>query len=159
MTSVRVIGCGNPDAGDDALGPLAVRAARFRLPDDVEIVEARSGARVIDLLGGVDGVVLVDAVLSSPGSETLGSTIRLDASAGYVPASVRTSLSSHGLGLSEAVMLAASVGPLPRIVILGLEAHNTEVGSGLSPQVTAQLGALVRSIVEEVSVMMGVPVP
>ena len=42
---VRVIGCGNPEAGDDAVGPARGRAARAdACPPDVEVVEARTGA-------------------------------------------------------------------------------------------------------------------
>jgi hydrogenase maturation protease len=96
MTRVRVIGCGNLDAGDDALGILAVRAARSLVPDEVEVVEAGSGARVVDLLRDADSVVVVDAVLgvATDGSVgSAGSVIRLDASSGDVPAGVRTSLS------------------------------------------------------------------
>jgi hydrogenase maturation protease len=155
MTRVRVIGCGNIDAGDDALGLLAVRRVRPLLPESVEVVEAGSGAHVVDLLQNVDGVVVVDAILA--GVESNGATIRVDVRIGEVPVEVRTSLSSHGLGLPEAMMLAAAVGlPLPKIVILGLVARNTEIGSGLSPEVAAQLGALVQAIVHEVSVLKGV---
>ena len=154
MTRVRVIGCGNIDAGDDALGLLATRRVRPLLPDSVEIAEAGSGAHLVELLQNVDGVVVVDAILA--GVESKGATIRLDVRVGEVPAGVRTSLSSHGLGLPEAMMLAAAVGlPLPKIVILGLEARNTEIGSGLSPEVAGQLDALVRAIVHEVSVLRG----
>jgi hydrogenase maturation protease len=97
----------------------------------------------------------VDAILA--GVESNGATIRVDVRIGEVPVEVRTSLSSHGLGLPEAMMLAAAVGlPLPKIVILGLVARNTEIGSGLSPEVAAQLGALVQAIVHEVSVLKGV---
>lgn len=158
MTRVRVIGCGNIDAGDDALGILAARRVRPLLHDSVEVVEAGSGAHVVDLLQNVDGVVVADAILA--GGESDGGTIRLSVSVGEFPVGVRTSLSSHGLGLPEAMMLAAAVGlPLPRIVILGLEARNTEIGSGLSPEVEGQLDALVHAIVHEVSVLRGVLVP
>jgi hydrogenase maturation protease len=165
VARVRVVGCGNPDAGDDALGLLAARAAQQILTDDVEVVEAGSGARVMDLLRNVDDVVVVDAVLGGatggPGDPDGPDepVIRLDASSGEVPTGVRTSLSSHGLGLADALMLAAALGPLPRIVILGLAARNTEIGSGLSRDVNEHFDALVRAIVAEVSAMRGASVP
>jgi hydrogenase maturation protease len=158
MTRVRVIGCGNPDAGDDALGVLAVRAARERLPETVEVVEAGSATRVIDLLEQVEAVVLVDAV-RTPGGATDGSLIRLDATAGEISAGIRTSLSSHGLGLAEVFGLAAVVGPLPKIVVLGLDADHTAMGSGLSPHVVAQLPTLVEAVVAEATRLMEEPVP
>lgn len=155
---VRVIGCGNPDAGDDALGLLSVRSARERLPATVEVIEAGTATRVVDLLEDVDAVVLVDAVRSvgvSPGD----GVIRLVAEGGEVLLGVRTSLSSHGLGLAEVLGLASAVGPLPRVVFLGIEADHVGMGSGLSEQVAAGLPALVDSVVAEARTLAGEPVP
>lgn len=158
MTRVRVIGCGSPEAGDDALGLMAVRAARERIPEAVETIEAGTAARVIDLLEDVDAVVLVDAV-RSVGVETDGGLIRLVAAGSEVLMGVRTSLSSHGLGLAEVLGLASAVGPLPRVVFLGLEADHTTMGSGLSPHVAAGLPELVDAVVAEVSTLAEAPAP
>lgn len=158
MKRVRVIGCGNPDAGDDALGLMAVRSARERIPETVETIEAGTAARVIDLLEDVDAVVLVDAV-RSVGMETDGGLIRLVAAGSEVLMGVRTSLSSHGLGLVEVLGLASAVGPLPRVVFLGLEAGRTTMGSGLSPHVAAGLPGLVDAVVAEVSTLTEAPAP
>ena len=72
MTRVRVIGCGNPEAGDDAVGLLAVRAARASLPSSIDVVEAGLALRVLDLLDGVDAVVVVDAVRAPEGRRVAG---------------------------------------------------------------------------------------
>ena len=81
--------------------------------------------------------------------------IRLDTGSGRIPGGVRTSLSTHGMGLIDALTLAETVGRLPRILVLGLEAHNTEVGSGLSSEVSSHLEDLVDGIADEVSTLMG----
>ena len=158
MSRVRVIGCGNPDAGDDALGLLAVRSARERVPDTVEVIEAGTSARVIDLLSDVDAVVLVDAV-RSVGAATDAGVIRVVAVGDEVLLGVRTSLSSHGLGLAEMLGLAAAIGPLPHVVFLGLEADHVAMGSGLSAPVAAGLPVLVDAVVAEAHTLAEGPVP
>jgi hydrogenase maturation protease len=158
MNRVRVIGCGNRDAGDDALGLIAVRSARERLPETVEVIEAGTPARVIDLLADVDAVVLVDAVRSA-GAATDGGVIRLVAVGGGVFLGVRTSLSSHGLGLAEVLGLASAIGPLPRVVFLGLGADQVAMGSGLSAPVAAGLPKLVDAVVAEALALTEASIP
>jgi len=150
MGRVRVIGCGNLDAGDDAVGLLAVREARASLPTDVDVVEAGLALRVLDLLDGMDAVVVVDAVRAPAGGREPGALVRAEGGAGGLPAELRTSLSSHGFGLSEAVGLAGAIGPLPKVVFVGVEAADLEAGHGLSPAVAASFPAFVRALIAEV---------
>jgi hydrogenase maturation protease len=155
MGRVRVIGCGNPDAGDDAVGLLAVREARTSLPPAVEVVEAGLALRVLDLLDGVDAVVVVDAVRAPNGRREPGALVRAEGGARGLPAEIRSSLSSHGLGLSEAVGLAGALGPLPRVVFVGVEAADMQAGHGLSPAVVAAFPALVGAVIAEAAELEG----
>lgn len=154
---VRVIGCGNPEAGDDVLGLLAARAARERLPETVDVVEAGVSLRVLDLLEDVEAVVIVDAVRGRGSGRTPGSLVRAEADERGLPVELRGSLSSHGLGLAEAVGLAAAIGPLPRVSFLGVEAGDLTAGAGLSPAVAEALPRLVDAIVDEVASLAGTP--
>ena len=151
MSRVRVVGCGNPDAGDDAVGLLAVREARRSLHPSVEVVEAGPALRVLDLLEGVDAVIVVDGVRTPKGVREPGAIIRAQAGPDGLPAELRSSLSSHGLGLSEAVGLAAALGPLPRVVFLGVEISDVEAGHGLSDAVSSALPELVGEVVNAAS--------
>ena len=155
MGRVRVIGCGNLDAGDDAVGLLAVREARASLPPEVEVVEAGLALRVLDLLDGVDAVVVVDAVRAQHGGRVPGVLIRAEGGSGGLPVELRSSLSSHGLGLSEAVGLAGALGPLPRVVFVGVEVADLVAGHGLSPAVGAAFPALVDAVLGEVEELVG----
>jgi hydrogenase maturation protease len=157
MVRVRVIGCGNPEAGDDATGLLAVRAARARLPSDVQVVEAGVSIRVVDLLEDADAVVIVDAVRAPSGARVAGSLVRAVGDPSGLPAELHGAISSHGIGLAEAVGLAAALGPLPRVVFLGVEADDLTAGRGLSPAVAAALPALVDAIVDEAAALAGSP--
>lgn len=153
MRLVRVIGCGTPDAGDDAVGLLAVRAARERLASmGVEVLESASPLDLVHLLEGADAAVVVDAVRAPSGGRDPGELIRVEAAPGEpLPAELRSSLSSHGLGLAEAVGLAAAFEPTPRVVVLGIEAAEVAAGAGLSPAVAAALPRLVERVLAEVA--------
>ena len=65
-----VIGIGNPDRGDDAVGSLVVRRLGGRVPSSVFLIERNGDAlALIDDWAGSDAVVLVDAAAprGSPG--------------------------------------------------------------------------------------------
>jgi hydrogenase maturation protease len=146
---VRIVGCGNPDAGDDAAGLVAVDRVRSLVPPDVDVVTAPTALHVLDLLEGVDSVLLVDAMRTTGGGREPGHVVRVESGPEGLPATLRSSLSSHGLGLAEAVGLAAALGPVPRVVFLGVEVGDVRAGRGLSPAVDAALPVLVAAIVRE----------
>ena len=150
MTRVRVVGVGNPEAGDDAVGLLGVRAARPELEAlGVEVVETGAGLHVVDLLAGVDAVVIVDAVRESRGARPPGTIVRAEAGPEGLPAELGSSLSSHGFGVAEAVGLAAALDGTPRVVVLGVEVADVVAGHGLSEAVAASLPELVTRVVAE----------
>ncbi len=145
---VRVVGCGNPSAGDDAVGLIAVREVRSELETlpGVEVVEAGPALNVVHLLEGVDAAVVVDAVRSPQGRRSAGEIGRAEPGPDGLPADVATSLSSHGFGLAEAVALAGALGHVPRIVFLGVEVSDVAVGRPLSAAVAGALPRLVELI-------------
>ena len=148
---VRVIACGNPQAGDDALGLLAAEAVRRRVPDDVEVVEAGPATRVLELLDGTEVAIVIDAVRAPDGARTPGTLVRAEGDGDGLPAELRGSLSSHGLGLAEAVGLAAALGHAPRVIFHGVEAAGVEMGSPVSDAVTAAMPALLEAILADVA--------
>ncbi|MGE5225599.1 MAG: hydrogenase maturation protease [Planctomycetaceae bacterium] len=152
MRRARVIGCGNPHAGDDAAGLLVAAALRDRVPEGVEVVEAGPASRVLDLLDGVDVAIVVDAVRSPGGERAPGTLVRAEAGPDGLPASLRSSLSSHGLGVAEAVALAAALGRAPRVVVHGVEAADVGVGSPPSAPVAAALPRLQAAVLADLRV-------
>ena len=158
MAVVRVIGCGNPDAGDDAAGILAVARARDALEAiaGVEVVPQAFPLAIVHLLEGAGAVVVVDAIRSPDGRRPPGALVRAEAGPQGLPAEIRSSLSSHGLGVAEAVGLAAALGPVPRVVVLGVEAGpGVGAGAPLSAGVEAGLPELVRLLLAEVESLAG----
>jgi hydrogenase maturation protease len=117
----QVIGIGSP-SGDDQAGWLVIDALANRLPPDIEIIKLdRPGSTLIPLLENADQVILIDAMQGGglPGEIRHFSK---DDWAGY-----RTGLSSHGLGVFEALMLARELGVLPE----ELDLYGIEIGSVL----------------------------
>jgi hydrogenase maturation protease len=157
MASVRVIACGNPNAGDDGAGVLAVAAVRGRLESlpGVEVVAHASPLEVVHLLEDADAVVVVDAIRTPDGGRAPGTLVRAEAGPDGLPAEIRSSLSSHGLGVAEAVGLAAAIGRVPRVVVLGVEAQTSGLGEVLSGAVERGLPQLGDLVVDEVRDLLG----
>ncbi len=155
MAVVRVIGCGNPDAGDDAAGILAVALAREALEaiPGVEVVPEASPLSIVHLLAGADAAVVVDAIRTQGSGRPVGDLVRAEAGPQGLPAEIRSSLSSHGLGVAEAVGLAAALGPAPRVVVLGVEAAEAAAGAPLSEAVARALPELAGRILEEAAAL------
>ena len=130
-------------------------SSALRALDGVEVVEAGPASKVLDLLDGVDAVVLVDAVRTSDGGRQPGELVRAEAGPSGLPAAIGSSLSSHGFGVADAVALAAALGRMPRVVFFGVEAAGVTMGQRLSPEVENALPQLVARIVEEAAALAG----
>ena len=151
MGTVRVIGCGTPDAGDDAAGLLAVERASEALEaiPGVEVLPLASPLDVLHHLDGADAVVVVDAIRTPGAGRSSGTLLRAVAGPRGLPADLRRSLSSHGFGIVEAYGLASALGPVPRVVVVGVEVEWTGAGQPMSEGVRAALPGLVGSVVHE----------
>lgn len=144
-----VIGLGNPIVSDDGVGIHVARLLRQRIGcrDGVEIREAYSGGiRLMDILTGFDGAIIVDAVApeGAPGAVSLMSVTDLISS--------RNTVSSHDTDLATALEAGRLLGvPLPsRISILGIEAKDVSTfGEELSAEVAGAVPAAVEWILGE----------
>lgn len=147
--AVVVIGVGNPDRGDDGVGPEVLARLAGRVPGSVRLIRLAGAdpAEIMEAWLGSAGAILVDAMVSgaAPGTIT-----RFDAVAGPLPAGVRLA-STHVLGAETAVEVARALGRLPgRLVVYGVEGESFTAGSGLSPVVAAALPGAAERILEEV---------
>ena len=133
-----VIAVGNVFRRDDGAGPeLAARVRTLNLPR-VTVVEALGDVGLIDEWSGHDTVILLDAVRS--GAEP-GTIIRHDLNEAPLPRRWFR-LSSHQLGIADAVELARRLGAIPpRLIFIGIEGADFGNGVGLSPRVNAALDA------------------
>ncbi|HEY0839475.1 MAG TPA: hydrogenase maturation protease [Vulgatibacter sp.] len=136
MTRARVIGLGQSAAGDDGVGVAVVRALRERgLPSGVEVHHLSDPSALAALLDPNVPVVIVDAVLGSSPGELVALTP--DELATHAPLRV----SSHGLGITEAIGLARVLDagadlPVVRIVAVTIT-RPAGYREGLSAEVAA----------------------
>lgn len=147
MRKGLVIGIGNPDRGDDGIGPLVARRLIGRLPPGVAVIE-RTGdvLALIEDWKGSDVVVLVDAAAptTSPGR-----VHRLDLVKDTLPTELSLA-STHAFGVSQAVGLARTLGLLPaNVVVYAIEGASFIPGTPMSPEVSAAADAVVTHIAAE----------
>ena len=129
-----VIGIGNPDRGDDAVGvQVARKVAADRL--DVRVLELHDPSDALDAWAPDDTVVVADAI-SSGGQP--GDIHVVDAVARTLPAGSWAAGGTHAMGIAAVVELARALGRLPRrLVVVGVEAGQFDHGTPMSDAVAA----------------------
>ncbi|MCF8706967.1 hydrogenase maturation protease [Rhizorhapis sp. SPR117] len=143
-----VLGIGNPDRGDDAVGRKVARLLRQMAPDDVEVAEHDGEATA--LLARLDGAAAAYLVDACQSGAPAGTVHRFDVSAAALPQSL-FGLSTHGFGLAEAVELARALGQLPaRCIVYAIEGECFDLGMPLSPATSAAVAKVVRCLGSEI---------
>jgi len=156
---VAVIGIGQSLRGDDAAGLDAIRQWQEEHPETAGRPEVRveaselPGLALLDLLQDAEAAIIVDAVKSSAMPGTIHRINPDDLSAFTSDAQ-----SAHGWGVTETIQLGRKLYPtlknLP-IRLIGIEAEQFSMGSGLSQKVAQTIPALCRTIEDEVQTFLG----
>ena len=132
---VRVIGIGEPAAGDDGVGRVVLERLRSQgVPDDVELHEVRDPTEIVDLLAGAALVVVIDAVIGGRPGEVL------DLRPEELAARGMPAVSTHVVGVLEAIELASVLHaqPQPPVRVVGVAIEPPSgLGAALSPAVAA----------------------
>lgn len=150
---VLVFGLGQPDRGDDAVGPRVVEQVAEQVAEPVGARAGRPGVirtgtgteplTLLDLLAPGDALVLVDAVRTGAGP---GTVLLRDLVTDPLPATGAPA-SGHLIGLDQVLALARSLDRLTGpVVLVGVEAAGFDHGAGLSPAVAAALPAAVGTV-------------
>jgi hydrogenase maturation protease len=129
-----VVGVGNRVRGDDAAGLLAARRlGGIELEGDT--------SALVELLAGEPSAIVIDAVRSGAPP---GTVHRFQVDSTPLPVTLRSSSSSHAVGVSEAIELARALGRLPETVtVLGIEGECFALGAPMSSRVAAAVEAVV----------------
>jgi hydrogenase maturation protease len=107
--------------------------------EPIELIEACDGAAA---------VWIVDAVCSGA---LAGTVHRFDAGNQSLPAAM-FGLSTHRLGLADALEISRTLGRLPpRVVVYGIEGARFEPGRPLTPAVARAAERLAATLIEELS--------
>jgi len=140
-----IIGCGNLQRGDDGAGIMAVE--RLRALGIAAEVCAGEASELIGTWSGADDVIVIDAVVTCA---PVGAVHVWD---GQHPLEYgKSSGSTHGLGVAEAIELARAINCLPeRLRVYGIEGKSFGIGSGVSPEVERAVHEVVTRIAAEVN--------
>lgn len=143
-----VLGLGNVLCGDDGAGVAAVARLRdrFRAPPGVEMLDGGTlGLSLLPYLQRARRAILVDAVRTN---DPPGTLVRLEG--GDVAHAAAHRLSPHQVGVADLLDGAALTGRAPDpIVLLGVVPASIELTTALTPDVEAQIDALVEAVVVE----------
>ena len=148
MAECLVLGIGNPDRGDDAVGRLVARALRSRVPADVRVVEQDGEATaLLAELQAAENVWLIDAAACGA---PVGTIHRIDCS-GTDVALPAGAVSSHGFGLAEAIGLARALDVLPQhCIVYAIEGAEFRAGAVVSSEVKAAADRVVVQLLAEI---------
>jgi hydrogenase maturation protease len=144
-----VLGIGNPDRGDDAVGRLVARSLKRLVPADVRVAE-RDGeaAALLAELESAQRAWLVDAARSGARP---GTVHRIDCSAVDLALPPGT-VSSHGFGVAEAIGLARALDVLPpHCIVYAIETTDFTPGATPSPAVTSAVDVVAARILMELA--------
>lgn len=145
-----IIGIGNEFRRDDGAGPAVVaRLGGGLLPPGVELtVSDGEPIRLIEAWRGASLAVVVDAVRGEPPSP--GRLHRFEL---YRPgAATANGVSSHGMGLDEAIRLALALERMPaRLILHAVEVADVSQGIGLTPAIAAATNALVSAVLGDLA--------
>jgi hydrogenase maturation protease len=141
-----IAGLGSPH-GDDRLGWCVVAELLPRLPVGVTARKVGGGLELLECLEGRDSVIVIDA--SAPAGRP-GTIRAFDWPDGDLEAPAF--LSSHGVGLAEALRLAEALGRLPRrLRIVAVEASDLAPGAPLSDAVARQVATAAGLVLESLA--------
>ena len=148
---IKILGIGQSMRGDDEVGIIIVQRwmkdHRSDYPDTIEAEVLESpGITLLGAIAGLDAAVMVDAVRSGALPGTLHHLTEEE------PASFTEGTgSAHGWGVAETLSLGHQLVPedMPeRIIIIGVETVQFELGEGLSPEVRASVPKALKMINE-----------
>ena len=144
-----VIGVGNEFRRDDGAGPAVIARLQGLAPPGVRLmVTDGEPTRLIDAWTGAALAVVVDAVRAEPPDPGRIHRFVVD----QPGAGTGRGASSHGLGLDDAIALAAALDRMPgRLVVHAIEAADLTQGPGLSPPVAAAVDTVARAVLADLN--------
>lgn len=155
---ILVMGVGNPLMRDEGIGPRAVELLRagYLFPDHVDVVDAGTMSyMILDLLRGVDRLVIVDAIRET--GHPAGTVLVL------TPddiAATQVMHSMHDVRVADILGAAALVDRAPKTVIVGVQIESIEEWVlELSPACAKALPVAVAAVLDQLEELGVVPEP
>lgn len=155
---VLVMGVGNPLMRDDGVGPRVVELLRsaYVFPCTVDVVDAGTMSfMILDLLRGIDHLVLVDAVQNT---EHPVGTVLIMTPEEMAPNEVVHSM--HDTGIADVLQAAELMGRAPETVAIGVQIESIEEWVlQLSEKVEAAVPVAAAAVIDTLAGLGIVPTP
>ncbi len=150
MKTIKVLGIGSP-FGDDQAGWKVAEALKQQLSIHLHrapriCIEShdRPGVRLIELIRGVNTVIIIDAVKSD---SVIGTIHRFQKD---TLLDTENRFSTHGISILEALQLADALNELPaNLLFYGIEIGTITVNATLSQRVEKAIADLARQLKNE----------
>ena len=135
----RVVGVGQRLAGDDGVGREVVDRLRAQ---GISATGVDDGAGLLNVLvSGASRVLVIDAVVGGGMPGTVRVLDRTDLENGPRP------VSSHGIGVSEAIELGERFNPALEVILIGISIDPpSSLREGLSPKVAAAVDEAAKQV-------------
>ena len=151
MTQLRVLGIGSP-FGDDKLGWEVVKLLQQRaslnpyIPLKLDLSYwDRPGVHLLELMRGATSIFLIDAVKTGAALGTIHQFQNEEIE------TIGSTLSTHGLGIAEAMKMGAVLHELPKNVILyGVEIGEVQLQLTFSEPIITAIQALSDQIEKDI---------
>ena len=149
-SDIRFIGVGNEYRQDDGVGiAIARQLGMLRLPGAHMVATQRDATRLMDLWQGADIVFVFDAVYSNGATDGIYRWDAINEQLSDDP----FQLSTHTLGIAEAVELARLLNQLPpELILYGIGGRNFGQGQGLSLPCKRSALTVIRRVLAEIGV-------
>ena len=146
--TILVLGLGNTIMTDDGFGVRAIEllSSRYRFPEEVSLLDGGTlGLDLLPHLEAVERLLIIDALEMQA---TPGTVFRLEGE--EVPRAFASKLSVHQMGVQDLLAVSELLGHLPHeLVVWGVQPESIEMGTELTPTLTAALAPVVAGVVEE----------
>ncbi|QBR84804.1 hydrogenase maturation protease [Legionella israelensis] len=155
MNDIRVLGIGSP-FGDDQVGWHVVNLLKQQIgPDSGQLLITacdRPGTRILELMRSADKVFLIDAVMTGAPAGTLHYLKNEEI------ISFTNGLSTHGIGIIDAIEIGKALNELPKQIILyGIEIENVSKDFKLSKTLGRAIEETVDGLVKEIHDLLKIP--
>lgn len=159
MSDLRVLGIGSP-FGDDQLGWEVIKLLQQKpslypfMPHQLQLRCCdRPGIHLLELMRDASSVFLIDAVKTGAAMGSLHYLKNEEIS------QIASNLSTHALGIAEAMAMGAALQELPSSVVLyGIEIADIQVQFTLRPSIADAIHALALRIENDILLaLQGIP--
>ena len=144
---LKIIGLGNILRGDDGIGPVVIDELRNRnLTLPLQIINAGADAfSILDELLSHQPLVIIDCARMG---KQPGALVKFKLTQSTLHRAEKI-VSLHGFGFHEIYYLAQQIGQVAECTIIGVEPKSTELNTGLSAEVSANIPRIIQMVMQE----------